>query len=384
MATGSPVRQATSLFQERFGSAPRVVASAPGRINLIGEHTDYNGGPVLPFAIERRTAVAAGHADRWEVISAIDGWVHQLAPDAPGENAPGWTAYARAMIRVLARSGSLPRGGRIAVASTVPVGAGLSSSAALTVSLTRALLALAGRRESPERIIEYAFTAEHDEVGVNCGRMDQTIAVLAEPGKALFFETGSGVVRQVPLGTRVWVFETGVSHQLTGGDLNHRRRECETALRLLREAGRPLADLASLPLEELPWAMRVLPAPWSLRVRHVVTETARTRGAADRLAGGDLAGLGHLLTEAQSSLRNDYDSSCPEADMLAESCTRHGAWGARLTGAGWGGTVIALAPPEREARMVAEVQGEFRSMFGRLPVVWATSASGGARLERHT
>ena len=384
MATGSPVRQATSLFQERFGSAPLVVASAPGRINLIGEHTDYNGGPVLPFAIERRTAAAVGHADHWEVISAIDGWVHQLEPGESGVEAKGWTAYARAVLRVLGRAGPFPRGGRIAVASAVPVGAGLSSSAALAVSLTRALLALAGRREPPERIIDYAFMAEHDEVGVSCGRMDQTIAVLAEPGKALFFETGSGMVRQVPLGGRILVFETGVAHLLTGGELNQRRRECEVALGLLREAGRPLADLASLPPQELPWAMRVLPAPWSLRVRHVVTETARTRLAAERLAAGDLPGLGSLLVEGHRSLGADYGSSCAEADLLVESSVRHGAWGARLTGAGWGGAVIALAPSEREARMVAEVQEDFRLIFGRLPVVWATSASAGARLERHT
>ena len=384
MATGSPVRQATSLFQERFGSAPLVVASAPGRINLIGEHTDYNGGPVLPFAIERRTAAAAGHADRWEVISAVDGWVHRLDVEDTGTEAAGWTVYARAVIRTLARSGPLPRGGRIAVASAVPVGAGLSSSAALTVSLTRALLALAGRREPTDRIIDYAFIAEHDEVGVRCGRMDQTVAVLAEPGKALYFETGSGLLRLVPLESRVLVFETGVSHLLTGGELNQRRRECEVALDLLREAGRPLADLASLPLQELPWAVRVLPAPWSLRVRHVVRETARTRLAAERLAVGDLPALGTLLLEGHRSLRTDYGSSCAEADLLVESSVRHGAWGARLTGAGWGGAVIALAAPEREPRLIAEVQEDFRRIFGRLPVVWTTSAAAGARLERHT
>jgi galactokinase len=384
VATGSPVRQATSLFRERFGSAPLVVASAPGRINLIGEHTDYNGGPVLPFAIERRTAAAVGHAERWEVISGIDGWVHQLDIEGTGVEAAGWTAYARAVIRTLARSGPFLRGGRIAVASAVPAGAGLSSSAALTVSLTRALLALAGRREPAEQIIEYAFTAEHDEVGVHCGRMDQTVAVLAEPGKALCFETGSGVLRLVPLESRVLVFETGVSHLLTGGELNQRRRECEVALGLLREAGRPLADLASLPPLDLPWAMRVLPAPWSLRVRHVVTETARTRLAAERLAVGDLPGLGKLLLEGHRSLGTDYGSSCAEADLLVESSARHGAWGARLTGAGWGGAVLAIAPAEREARMIAEVQEDFRRIFGQLPVVWATAASGGARLERHT
>jgi len=384
VATGSPVRQATSLFRERFGSAPLVVASAPGRINLIGEHTDYNGGPVLPFAIERRTAAAVSHADRWEVISALDGWVHQLDIEDNGVAAAGWTAYARAVIRTLARTGPFPRGGRIAVASVVPAGAGLSSSAALVVSLTRALLALAGRREPPERVIEYAFAAEHDEVGVRCGRMDQTVAVLAEPGKALFFETGSGMLRLVPLESRVLVFETGVSHLLTGGELNQRRRECDMALGLLREAGRPLAELASLPPQELSWAMRVLPAPWSLRVRHVVTETARTRLAAERLAAGDLSGLGELLLEGHRSLGADYGSSCAEADLLVESSVRHGAWGARLTGAGWGGAVIALAPQGREARLIAEVQEDFRRIFGRLPSVWATSAAAGARLERYT
>jgi galactokinase len=337
---------------------------------------------VLPFAIDRRTAVAVGHADRWEAVSTIDDTVVPLDPARLV--AGSWTAYAAAVLRVLARTGKLPRGGRLAVGSNVPVGAGLSSSAALTVAITRALLALAGRREPPEQLIEQAWTAEHDEVGVRCGRMDQTIAVLAEPGKALHFETGAGTLRQVPLGGRIWVFETGVAHRLSGGDLNIRRQECETALRLLAEAGRPLRALADLPPDALPWALRVLPAPWSLRVRHVVTETARARRASEHLANGHLAELGEVLVEGQRSLREDYGSSCAEADLLVEAACRHGAWGARLTGAGWGGAVIALAPAERERRMAAEVQERFRTEFGRLPLVWTTSASGGVRLERIT
>jgi galactokinase len=353
--------------------------SAPGRVNLLGEHTDYNGGPVLPFAIERRTVVAAGRAERWEVASTLDPALHRIEPELiePGS----WTAYVTGVIRVLRQSGVSLRGGRLAIASTVPVGAGLSSSAALSVATTRALLALAGRRLAAEKVADIAYRAEHDEVGVRCGRMDQTVSASARAGHALLFETGDGTVTHVPLPGKVWVFESGVVHRLSGGHLNERRQECEAALRLVRDRGYRVDHLAQLGVEDLAGLLRGIPAPWGPRIRHVVTEVARTRAAARVLAARDRAALGRLLLEGHESLRVDYQSSCPEADCLVQAAVSHGAFGARLTGAGWGGAVVAVLPDEGEARIVAAVQEEFRQAFDRVPTVWATKAAAGARSE---
>jgi galactokinase len=376
----SPVRQATSLFQERFGSRPPALFSAPGRVNLLGEHTDYNGGPVLPMAIERRTVVAAGHAEGWEVGSTLDPVLHRIDPELIESGS--WTAYVTGVIRVLQRSGFPLRGARLAVASRVPTGAGLSSSAALTVATARALVALSGRRIAPARVAEIAYQAEHDEVGVRCGRMDQTVSALARAGHALLLETATGSVTHVPLQGKVWVIETGVVHRLTGGHLNERRQECETALRMVQDHGYRIDHLAQLEAGDLAHLLRVLPAPWGPRVRHVVTEVARTRAAARALAARDLAALGALLVEGHESLRRDFLSSCSEADCLVQAAVRHGALGARLTGAGWGGAVVALLPPAAEARIIAEVQEQFRQAFGRVPNAWATRAAAGARSEK--
>lgn len=380
MTQASPGRQATSLFQERFGSAPSVLVSAPGRVNLIGEHLDYNGGPVLPFAIERRTVVAASHGERWRVVSALDGDVIELNPEQL--EAGRWTAYLVGVIRALGRIGITLKGAELAVASSVPTGAGLSSSAALTVSLARALAGLAGQKVAPEVLADIAYQAEHDEVGVACGRMDQTVSSLAKPGHALLFETGSGQVSHLPFAAKIWVFETGVSHRLTGGQLNERRKECEVALKLCHEQGADQKQLADISIAELPRLTRAVPVPWGLRLRHVVSETHRTHRAAEALLAKDFVQFGQLLVEGHESLRHDYQCSCPEADLLVETAVRHGALGARMTGAGWGGAVLSLLPEEKEARIVAEVQEEFRKNYGRLPVVWSTRAGGGVRTEK--
>jgi galactokinase len=284
----SPKALATSLFQRAFASHPAVLASAPGRVNLIGEHMDYNGGPVLPFAIQRRTVVAASLGTAWQAISAIDGTPHLIDPTGPA--AGGWTDYFRGVIRALAHDGLAPRGAQVAVASTVPVGAGLASSAALTVALTRALVHLAGRRVPPER----------------------------------------------------------------------------------------LADIAQVRLGEVE---RLLPPPWMPRARHVITEASRTREAVHALQAHDLVRLGRLLQEGHRSLRDDYQSSCREADWLVDGAVRHGAYGARLTGAGWGGAVIVLANEAAESRVMALVGEEFNREFGRFPEMWKTSAGRGATVE---
>lgn len=380
MSQGSPVRQATSLFEERFGSGPAVLVSAPGRVNLIGEHLDYNGGPVLPLALERRTVVAATHAPTWRAVSALDRTVQEVDPAhlSAGE----WTAYLVGVIRAAGRGGVTLRGADLAVASSVPSGAGLSSSAALTVSLARALAALAGRKVEAEQLIDIAYEAEHDEVGVACGRMDQTIAVLARAGNALLFDTASGAVTHLPFPGKVWIFDTGISHRLTGGELNTRQQESRTTLNLVREQGLRVDTLAEVTPAQLPGLLRAIPVPWQQRLRHVVSETARVHQAAKAMLSGDGPALGALLVAGHESLRVDYQSSCPEADLLVARAVAHGAYGARLTGAGWGGAVVALLPADREARIVAEVQEDFRKAWGRLPAVWSTRAGAGVRSEK--
>jgi galactokinase len=375
-----PVQQATTLFQERFAGAPELCASAPGRVNLLGEHTDYNGGPVLPFAIDRRTAVAAAEAEGWTVVSQVDGTVRVIDPDRPEPHS--WTAYIGGVVRVLRARGLAPAGARLAVASSVPIGAGLSSSAALTVTTARALVGLAGRRVPPAALADIAYHAEHDEVGVRCGRMDQTVVAHARPAHAMLVETASGAITQVPFDQPVWLFDTGVRHRLADGSYNQRRQECETALRLAHEQGHGAHHLGGIALGELPELARAIPDPWRQRLRHVVTETARTRDAARALARHDLTELGRLLVEGHESLRRDFESSCPEADYLVDAALRHGALGARLTGGGWGGAVVMLLPPHGTARTVAAIQERFHEAFGRVPPAWATRARGGVRQEK--
>jgi galactokinase len=375
----SPVRLATSLFTASFATRPTVAASAPGRVNLLGEHTDYNGGPVLPVAIERRTAIAARAATGWSFVSATEEGVQQLDIDAPMRRS--WTDYLIGVVRELRALRAAPPGGQVAVATNLPIGAGLSSSAALTVAAAKALSLLAGKRLSPAALAEVAFRAEYHQVGVRCGRMDQTIAAHGRPGSALLFETAEGSLHPVPLPGRLWILETGVSHRLTGGALNDRRRECEEGLAFCREWRPGLLHLAQLTPEDIPEVERRLPPPLVPRVRHVVTETARTRQAATVLAAGDLETLGQLLVKGHESLRVDYESTIPEADLLVASAIEHGAYGARLTGAGWGGAVVLLAPREREARTVAEVGSDFEKRYGRMPVTWSTRAARGVKRE---
>jgi galactokinase len=356
-----------------------VAVSAPGRVNLIGEHTDYNGGPVLPVAIERRTATAVRMAEDWRAVSDTEPGTPSLDIDAPPGR--GWTDYLVGVVRELRSVRAAPPGAEIAVATTLPIGAGLSSSAALTVATAKALSLLAGKRLSPEELAEVAFRAEYHQVGVRCGRMDQTIAAHAECGSALLFETAARTLQRVPLPGRLWIVETGLSHRLTGGALNQRRRECEEALAFCREWRPGLGHLAQLSPNDLPEMARRLPPPLVPRVRHVVTETARTRTAAEALAAGDLVRLGRLLVEGHESLRVDFESTIPEADLIVQSAVRHGAYGARLTGAGWGGAVVVLAPEKRDARIVAEIAGDFQGRFGRLPETWSTRAASGVRRE---
>ena len=380
----------SALFRATFGVAPRVVASAPGRVNLIGEHTDYNGGPVLPVATAERTGVAVGPAEEGvlELISTHDGTRARI--DWRAGRPAGWTAYLAGVMHELDAAGAAPAGAgaRVAVASDVPIGAGLASSAALTVAAAQALSLLGSTRLNPRQLAGVAFRAEHDYVGVGCGIMDQMCAALARPGHALLLECASLAARHIPIRGRLLLVDTGTRHELRAGALNERRGECEAAVARLRLELPELVWLASWPARWLPRLKRALAEPLRSRALHVVGETARTRFGAQLLTLGHLRRFGGLLYEAHESCRRLYECSAPELDLVVAAARRGGALGARLTGAGWGGAVLVLlGKGERgkgkgEANVIREIRHAFTAAYEREPSITAVRPSGGARGDR--
>ena len=384
---------AASLYRSAFGTAPHAVASAPGRVNLIGEHTDYNGGPVLPVATAARTVVAVGPGDDGtvEAISTLDGQLVRVA-DGEGRRA-GWSAYLAGVLRELRTLGAAPggegvRGVRVAVASDVPIGAGLASSAALSVAAAKALNLLAGPPLEPRQLAGVAFRAEHDHVGVRCGIMDQMSAALARPSHALLLECASLATRHIPIRGRLLLVDTGTRHELAQGALNERQAECEAAVARLKLELPELVWLASWPTTWLPRLKRTLPEPLRSRALHVVGETARTRFGAQLLTRGHVKRFGELLYESHESCRRLYQCSAPELDLVVATARRAGALGARLSGAGWGGAVVVLlgkgarGKGKGEQRVAQEIRRRFAAVYGRTPSITVVRPSGGVRGQR--
>jgi len=385
----NPMRHpASALFRSTFGGRPRTGASAPGRVNLLGEHTDYNGGPVLPVALQARTTVVVGPArdGLLELVSSRDGEVARI--DWRDGRVEGWGAYLAGVVRELAILGAAPAGGaRVAAAGELPVGAGLGSSAALTVAAAKALAALAGARLTGRQLAGVAYRAEHDHVGVRCGVMDQMVAALAKPGQALLVECASAATRYIPFHGRLLLVDTGVRRELTRGRLNERRAECEAAVARLRLDLPELVWLASWPVSWLARLKKALPEPLRARALHVIGETTRTRFGAQLLARGRLKPFGRLLYESHESCRRLYQCSAPELDLVVAAARRAGAHGARLTGAGWGGAVIVLLGKGeggrgKGERSVAEaITRAFQRAYGREPTITPVRPSGGVRRE---
>lgn len=379
-------RPAIDLFQKTFGTTPRAAASAPGRVNLIGEHTDYNGGPVLPIAIARRTtaAIGPGSSDAPGVLEAISTRDNAIVKLKWQEELPkSWAAFLGGVLRELwALEAIAPdTSARVAIASDVPVGAGLSSSAALAVAVTKAL----APNLQPRQIAGVAYRAEHDHVGVPVGMMDQTISALGKRDHALLFECASLETLQIPFGARLLLVDTGKRHDLAVGGYKERRAECDEAVQRLKVELPELVWLASWPVEWLPRLKRALREPLRSRAVHVVSETARTRFAAQLLAQGKIKQFGKLMFESHESLRRLYECSSPELDTVVSAAKRAGAWGARLTGAGWGGAAIVLVK-ERGAgsrEPVSDaIRRAFRKAYGHEPSISEVKASAGAHTER--
>src|SRR6185295_4545490 len=339
-------------FRARFGRTPRLYR-APGRVNLIGEHTDYNDGFVLPIALDRCTWVAAApRADRTIVVHSREyGQTARIELEAPIAGPTGeWTDYVRGMATVMngtdgARLQTGVNGADMLIASDVPIGAGLSSSAALEVACGYALADLAGRPPDLDRLARAAQLAEHEFAGTRCGIMDQMTACHAREGAALLLDTRSLARRPVPIAAsvRVVVCNTMVRHALASGEYNARRRDCEAGAALLALAAPSIRALRDATLEQLAAVRGEMPPRLHRRCRHVITENVRVEAAAVALAVGDFHRFGAMMKASHVSLRDDFEVSCRELDTMVDILrVLDGVYGARMTGGGFGGCAVAL------------------------------------------
>jgi len=390
---------AARWFRDCYGRDPAGVWHAPGRVNLIGEHTDYNEGYVLPFALAQGVRAAAqrrddgvlelcsrqapGPAVRVAAGSLTPGGVPDdaapadLLPLTPG-GVPGWAGYAAGVAWALMEAGYAVGGARVAIDADLPQGAGLSSSAALECATAVALTGLYGIAIAPPELARLARRAENDFVGVPTGIMDQSASLECTRGHALLLDCRSLATAQVPLdlaaaGVELLVLDTRARHEHAGGSYTSRRLACERAAALLGvPALRDVTDLAQLDRLRDPVLRR--------RARHVVTDNRRVLEVTALLRSGDVAGMGPLLTESHRSLRDDFEVSWPQADVAVGAATAAGALGARMMGGGFGGSVIVLVAAGRAARVVAAVGEEYDRRNWPAPALVPAAAEAGAYL----
>lgn len=374
-------------FRATYGTGPEGVWAAPGRVNLIGEHTDYNDGFVMPFALPHATVAA--------VARRADGRLrlHSGSPDVPAgvvelhvdELAPGggagWADYPAGVIWALRDAGHEITGADIHFESTVPTGAGLSSSAALEVVTAVALNDLYGLGLERWRIARLCQRAENVYVGAPTGIMDQTASACCTEGHALWLDTRDLAQRQIPFdmaaqGLRLLVVDTRVTHAHSEGEYGKRRAGCEQAAALLG-----VDALRDIPYEGLDDALARLDDP-ELRplVRHVVTEDRRVERVVELLEAGDARAIGPVLTEGHASLRDDFKVSCPELDLVVSAGVEAGALGARMTGGGFGGSAIVLVEESAAEKIAEAITAAFATAGHREPRVFTAVPSAGARL----
>ncbi len=379
--------RAAGAFAERFGSPADGVWAAPGRVNVIGEHTDYNGGFVLPIALPHTTRAAVGRRDDGRLVARslqhpdddADVAVAELVPGTPS----GWAGYVAGVVAQL--SGSVPGGLSILVDGDVPAGAGLSSSAALECAVALALRDVLDLDLGPDDLIDLARRAENDFVGAPTGILDQSASVLCRAGAALFLDTRDRSSEQVPFdlaeaGLALLVVDSGTTHDHADSGYRDRRRECEEAARRLGvELLRDVRDVAALDrLDDGTPEGAVL----HRRARHVLTEDARVLRVVEVLrAGEDPRAIGALLTEGHASLRDDFEVSVPLLDACVEAALDAGAHGARMVGGGFGGSAVALVEADRVEAVTAAVSARLeRDGAAATRTFVAVPAAGARRL----
>lgn len=375
---------ALRAFSEAFGGTPDGVWRAPGRVNLIGEHTDYNEGFALPFAIDLAAHVAVrARADRCvRLLSTHGGGVVELDLDSLSpDGAPGWAVYPAGVAWALAERGADLPGFDLALDSTVPVGSGLSSSHAIECAVATALSELAAADLGPEDLVLVTQRAENAFVGAPTGILDQSASLRGTAGHAVFLDCRDQRIELIPFdadaaGLAVLVVDTKVAHSHAGGGYAERRAACELGAEVLGVAA--LRDVSS---DDLAEARALLDPVTFRRVRHVVTEDERVLATVDVLRSEGPAAIGPLLDASHASMRDDFEISCPELDLAVEAARSAGALGARMTGGGFGGSAIALIPRAAEAAVRDAVSAAFgRAGFGAPDLFTVVPADGARRV----
>ncbi|MHC1783104.1 MAG: galactokinase [Anaerolineaceae bacterium] len=369
------------------------MAVAPGRVNLLGEHVDYNDGIVLPAAIDRTVKLnAIPTGDRIVTIEAID--LKQKVSfdldtldqkvDVAGKPLPGWAAYPAGVAWVLQRNGLKVSGMRAAFTSDVPIGAGLSSSAAVETAFTVLWQAIGGWELTSMQVARYSQEAENKYVGVNCGLMDQFASAHGVADHALWFDTRSLEWTPLPLPpqTVIIIADSGVRRSLTTSAYNDRRAACEEAVAILKKPRPEIHSLRDVTSEDLEHYGSMMPPVTLLRARHIVDEIERVEKAVTYLKAGDPKGFGQLMFECHTSLRDLYQVSCPELDELVEIAAKlSGCWGARLTGAGFGGCTVNLVKEDKATAFIKKLKAGYLAATGKTAEVYLCRASQGAAVK---
>ncbi len=385
---GDQVSGVRRRYEETFGRPAQWVAAAPGRVNLIGEHTDYNAGFVFPLAIERYVVVAGGRPEandddrRVLVHSALLNEVAEFRLDQLEPDRKDWTSYIRGVVAGCQERGMSPGSLDLLIDSKVPLGGGLSSSAALEVATATLLEAVTGHVLDPVDKARLCQRAEHVYAGMPCGIMDQFSSALGAAGKLLLIDCRSETAELVPLddpSVAVLVINTNVKHELTGSEYPERRAQCEQAARRLG-----VAALRDVTLAQLEAAKGQLAPLLYRRARHVVGEIQRTLQAARALRAGEWPLVGELMVASHASLRDDYEVSCAELDLLVELANELGAAGgvigARMTGGGFGGCIVALVRSGREREIAARLGDAYRERTGIDATAFVTKPACGAHI----
>ncbi|WP_049630198.1 galactokinase [Cellvibrio sp. pealriver] len=372
----------SELFEQYFDVAPSGCVKAPGRVNLIGEHTDYNGGFVLPAAINYHTYIAfAPRAERQLRVVAHNinqqiAFVDLDAQQAHDQDAP-WNNYIRGVVQELRKAGFQLAGGDLYIAGDLQSGAGLSSSASLEMALIRALTSLSGESVEPTQAALIGQAAENHFVGCNCGIMDQLISARGQANAALLIDCQDLGVRTVPVPAdwEILIVHSGVKRGLVDSEYNQRRLQCEQVARFFNQS-----SLRGVSLDQLLAAEQQLDELSFRRARHVLTENQRTLAAADALAAGDLTGLVKVMAESHASMRDDFNITTPAIDALVEILQKagDGKAGARMTGGGFGGCVVAVAPAAVIAQLMVAVEAQYQQQTGCVPTLIRAIASPGA------
>ena len=372
--------QIEKKFLETFGAEPDLVAAAPGRVNLIGEHIDYSDGFVLPFAIKDRTLVAArkrndstvriASAQRRNKIVTVD--ISKVKPGIKGE----WERYALGVLWAL----DVKDGVDLLIDGHVPLGAGLSSSAALECSVATAMNHLFDLGFNLEELARLTQKAENQYVGVPCGIMDQSVSLMATQGSALLLDCRDLTTKNIPFdvassGLELLIIDTQAHHALTDGGYAERRASCESVVAKLG-----ITSLRELSMEQLDNSRGLLTETEFVRARHAVTEMKRVLECVTALSNSDFEKVGHLINQSHASLRDDYTVSCPELDTAVEAALAAGALGSRMVGGGFGGSAIALIQASKTTETIKAVEKAFASKGFKAPRFFTSLPSQGAEL----